>query len=180
MRIIAGRLGGRQFNAPSNGKTHPMSEKICGALFNILGDLNGLYLLDAFAGSGALSFEAISRGAEAATAVEIDRTAQTTIAGNIQQLGISGQVTLVRSSVGAWLRNNPGRRFDVVLCDPPYDDLQETTLRQLTERIDDNGLFVLSWPGKCSPPVFSNMEVVKQRLYGDAQLLFYRRSKSHG
>ena len=72
MRIIAGYLGGRQFNSPRSNRTHPMSDKARGGLFNALGDISGLTVLDAFAGSGALSFEAISRGAESVIAVDID------------------------------------------------------------------------------------------------------------
>jgi 16S rRNA (guanine966-N2)-methyltransferase len=64
MRVVAGSLKGRIFNEPSGHQTHPMSEKVRGALFNALGDIEGLSVLDAFAGSGALSFEAVSRGAK--------------------------------------------------------------------------------------------------------------------
>ena len=60
MRIIAGTLGGRNFDSKSQA-THPMSEKMRGALFNVLGDIDGLKVLDCFAGSGAIGFEAISR-----------------------------------------------------------------------------------------------------------------------
>ena len=67
MRIIAGSLGGRVFKAPSGHRTHPMSEKIRGAIFNALGDISDLTVLDAFTGSGALCFEAVSRGVANAT-----------------------------------------------------------------------------------------------------------------
>ena len=63
MRIIAGTLKGQQFQTPHSHKTHPMGDKIRGALFNVLGDIEGLSFLDAFSGSGALAFEAASRGA---------------------------------------------------------------------------------------------------------------------
>jgi len=71
VRIIAGYLSGRQFNSPRSNRTHPMSDKARGGLFNSLGDISGLSLLDAFAGSGALSFEAISRGTASSVAVDI-------------------------------------------------------------------------------------------------------------
>src|SRR3954464_3149409 len=98
MRIIAGRLGGRQFNSPKGHRTHPMSEKGRGALFNALGDISGLTVLDAFAGSGALSFEAISRRAASVLAIDSDKNAQRAIAENIASLGLSRQVKLIKTS----------------------------------------------------------------------------------
>src|ERR1700756_1715958 len=103
MRIIAGRLGGRRFASPRGHRTHPMSDKMRGALFNSLGELAGLSVLDAFAGSGALAFEAVSRGAKGAVAIDLDRSAQQAIAANITALGLQDQVKLVRASAGAWL-----------------------------------------------------------------------------
>ena len=72
MRVIAGRLGGRNFDSPKTQRTHPMSDKVRGALFNALGDLGGLTVLDAFAGSGACSLEAASRGATEVLAIDIN------------------------------------------------------------------------------------------------------------
>src|SRR5262245_30096392 len=104
MRIIAGRLGGRLFESPHTSRTHPMSDKARGALFNVLGDINDLSVLDPFAGTGALSFEAVSRGAAHATAIESDRLAQKVIQGNISSLGLQNQVKLVRAQANAWLQ----------------------------------------------------------------------------
>src|SRR3954470_23836038 len=100
MRIIAGQLKGQQFQAPHGHKTHPMSDKMRGALFNVLGDIEGLTFLDAFAGSGALAFEAASRGAKAVTAIEIDNSAHKTIGQNIKALHISTQVKAVKANTG--------------------------------------------------------------------------------
>lgn len=102
MRVIAGTLGGRQFESPKGHKTHPMGDKQRGALFNTLGDISGLTVLDLYAGSGALSFEAISRGAARATAVELDKSAQETIAANIYSLALEDKVTLASSRVASW------------------------------------------------------------------------------
>jgi 16S rRNA (guanine966-N2)-methyltransferase len=76
LRVIAGELGGRFFDSPDSDATHPMSERMRGSLFNILGDIKGKTILDAFAGSGALSFEAVSRGAVHALTLEKDKIAQ--------------------------------------------------------------------------------------------------------
>ncbi|HJP96219.1 MAG TPA: 16S rRNA (guanine(966)-N(2))-methyltransferase RsmD [Candidatus Saccharimonadales bacterium] len=175
MRVIAGTLGGRTFNSPHGHRTHPMSDKIRGALFNALGDLSGLTVLDAFAGSGALSFEAVSRGAQSALAIESDRLAQRTIAENIKALGLNRIVKLIQASANAWLQTSQGQQFDVVLLDPPYDDVQDALLQRLTAAVKSDGILVVSWPGDQPAPEFEGFETVKERAYGDAQLIFYHR-----
>ncbi len=177
MRVIAGRLGGRTFDSPGSFKTHPMSDKARGALFNILGDIEGLTVLDAFAGSGALSFEAVSRGAASAVAIEQDRPAQKVIAANIKALGLGGQVRLISASTGAWLQTSPdGEQFDIVLCDPPYSDLQENLVKRLAARVLPDGLMVLSWPDGVDVPGIPGCELLDRRGYGDATLAFYRKN----
>ncbi|HUS26470.1 MAG TPA: 16S rRNA (guanine(966)-N(2))-methyltransferase RsmD [Nevskiaceae bacterium] len=175
MRVIAGTLGGRLFDSPHGHRTHPMSDKVRGALFNILGDLDDLHVLDAFAGSGALSFEAISRGATSAIAIESDRQAQQTIAENIRALQLGNSIKLIKASANAWLQTNPDATFDIVLCDPPYDDLQPTLLAKLAQRIAPTGILALSWPGAIDLPAFDGLTQVEQRSYGDAQLVFFHR-----
>ena len=173
MRIIAGSLGGRLFNSPHGHRTHPMSDKMRGALFNILGDIDGATVLDAFSGSGALSFEAISRGAASAIAIEQDRSAQRTIEENIITLGLQNKVKPIRANASAWLKTTD-TMFDLVLLDPPYDALQEALLASLVERTKPSGTVVLSWPGKQSAPSFSGCELVTSKQYGDSSLHVFR------
>lgn len=174
MRIIAGSLGGRQFASPHGHRTHPMSDKMRGALFNILGDLDGLTVLDAFAGSGALSFEAVSRGAAQALAIDQDKSAQRAIAENIVQLGCQTSVRLVKANVSSWSDHNPDQTFDLVLCDPPYDKVQIILLQKLSRHVAKGGTFVLSWPGGLTPPAFTGLDQIDQKTYGDGQLVFYQ------
>ena len=173
MRVVAGSLGGRRFDSPGTHRTHPMSDKMRGALFNILGELDGLEVLDAFGGSGALAFEATSRGAESALILENDKTAQQTIARNIEALGVQQHARLVRASVTAWMDTNPEAQFDVVLCDPPYDDIQLSILDMLAARVKSDGILVVSFPANQEPPQFISLAQVKRQQYGDAQLIFY-------
>lgn len=173
MRVVAGSLGGRTFDSPGTNRTHPMSDKMRGALFNILGELGGLHVLDAFGGSGALAFEAISRGAEAVLILENDKTAQQTIARNIEALKVATAARLVKTAAGAWMGANPNAQFDVVLCDPPYDDLQLNTLQLLAGRVKPEGVLALSFPANLEPPEFTGLNQVKRQQYGDAQLIFY-------
>lgn len=177
MKIIAGIFGRRNFEAPHGHKTHPMSEKVRGAMFNILGDIGGLSVLDCFAGSGALSFEAISRGALHVTAIDIDKNAYEVIRKSAVDLGVSEKIKTTRANIGGWSDNNPGLKFDLVLVDPPHDDLQPKHLQKLVKHVRSGGLYVLSWPGKLGIPNFPSMVVVESKNYGDAQLVFYRRIK---
>jgi len=174
MRIIAGQLGGRVFEAPRGHRTHPMSDKMRGALFNSLGDIEGLDVLDAFAGSGALAFEALSRGATEALLIEQDKPAQVTIRQNIEQLGLQNNARLVRAGIAAWLSTNTDAKFDIILCDPPYNDLRPELLKKLSKCLNPNGTFVLSWPGKLDVPNFKSLKQITQHNYGDGQLVFYR------
>lgn len=175
MRVIAGRLGGRVFEDPRGNRTHPMSDKVRGALFNALGDINGLSVLDAYAGTGALAIEAISRGAAHAIAVDTDTDAVKTIAANINSLGLEEQITLLHKNISGWSRNNQDKKYDIVLADPPYHDMRPDVLQKLVGNTKPGGLFVLSWPGNEPVRPFVQLEVVSHKTYGDAQLVFYRR-----
>lgn len=172
MRVIAGSLGGRLFNAPHGHRTHPMSDKMRGAMFNMLGDVEGLTVLDAFAGSGALAFEAVSRGASNVVAIEQDRNAQRTIAENIAALKVANRVALVKAGAGSWLRTTD-TLFDLILLDPPYDALQINLLTELVQRARPTGVVVLSWPGKQEPPQFHGWELETSKQYGDGSLHIY-------
>ncbi len=176
MRIVAGNLKGRIFAEPHGHRTHPMSEKVRGALFNALGDIEGLMFLDAFSGSGALSLEAISRGAKNVVAVEKDAAAHKVIQDNIHELKLAKQVHVSRANASGWSIHNMEKKFDIVLLDPPYDDLQGNLLKTLINRhVKKSGLAVLSYPGNRKIPDFENAKIVHSKNYGDAALVFYRK-----
>jgi 16S rRNA (guanine(966)-N(2))-methyltransferase RsmD len=174
MRIISGTLGGRNFNSPGGNRTHPMSDKVRGALFNILGDIGGLSVLDPFAGTGAVSFEAISRGAVSAVMVECDKKAQRTLEENIELLNVSSQVELFKGYAKAWSNRNQSRYFDIIVCDPPYDDLDFLILDKIARHLKTDGIYVLSWPGKYEIPKIHGTTQMSSKSYGDAQLGFFK------
>ncbi|MBC7581457.1 RsmD family RNA methyltransferase [Aeromicrobium sp.] len=175
MRVIAGTLGGRTFDNPTGHRTHPMSEKARGAIFNALGELSGLSVLDAFAGTGALSIEAVSRGADSALAIDTDKDAYLNIQNNIAALKLNDRITAMRKNISGWSRNNRERKFDVVLVDPPYDDIRPDVIERLAVHVKPGGIFVLSWPGKEKTRQFLDLEQISHKGYGDIQLVFYRR-----
>lgn len=153
-----------------------MSEKVRGALFNALGDITGLTVLDAFAGSGALGFEAVSRGAAHATLLDVDKLAITTVVNSARNLGVADQIKAIRTAAGAWLATQPNATFDVILLDPPYDNLQPKLLENLANRATPKGVIVLSLPptATISLPT-SGFQLLDSKSYGDAELAFYRR-----
>lgn len=179
MRIIAGAQKGQHFNSPHGHKTHPMSDKVRGALFNILGDIEGLTFLDAFAGSGALAFEAASRGAKSVIAVDKDSSAHLVIEKNVNELRLQKQVKVVKANAGGWSIHNMEKKFDIVLLDPPYDSLQLQLMTRLAIRhVKNDGLAVVSLPPRTDfvlEPGRFKLEVSKN--YGDAELAFYRKIK---
>lgn len=151
-----------------------MSEKMRGALFGALGDVVGLTILDAFSGSGALAIEAISRGAASALAIEVDPTAHAVIKKNIQKLGLAARIQATKAYAGAWSTRHQNEKFDVILLDPPYDNIPYRDLKRMPRHLAENGILVLSWPAKVDYFHFEGLEVVQSKDYGDGALYFYK------
>jgi len=123
MRIVAGRYGGRRLTAPAGSATRPTSDRVREAVFQRLGPLDDLDVLDLFAGSGALAIEALSRGAARATLVDSAPAAIRAVRANLAALGVPPeQVEVRRQDARAFLRAARAARheYDLVLLDPPY------------------------------------------------------------
>ncbi len=176
VRIIAGEFGGRKIDTPEGRRTHPMAERVRNAMFNSIGgEIKGARVLDAFAGSGAVGIEALSRGAASVTFIEKDRVAQKIIGENIALLGIEGRAKLVKASVAAWISTYEGELFDLIFVDPPYHDPQFSTAMQISGLLKPGALMVLSRPGRSESPTKPGVVVVDNRSYGDAALTYFRR-----
>ena len=178
LHITGGILRSRQFETPGNQTTHPMCERFRLALFNSLGDISGQTVLDPFVGSGALSFEALSRGAQHATLIERDRQAQKIIQANAENLGLLPHATIVNGSAQTWSSQNTDAQFDLILCDPPYDDLQLTTMAQLVQNLKPGGTFALSYSANLPVPEIQGLTLSKQsrKNYGGARLAYYKKA----
>lgn len=178
VRIIAGSLGGRTIAAPDGNKTHPMGERVRNALFNSLHDkVRGATVLDAFAGTGALGIEAISRGAKSALFIERDRVAQKVLAENISLLELENHTKLIKAPVASWIDTYNGDFFDLIFADPPYHDTQFSTATKLMGLLKPGALMVLSHPGRDECPTRPGVVVVDNRSYGDATLTLFRREE---
>lgn len=121
MRIIAGQFRGRPLQSPPGSATRPTADRVRESLFSMLasrlGSFEDLRVADLYAGSGALGFEALSRGAAEAVFVETDPKAQAAIKANAAKLGVAEKVRVLGGSALALPRSEP---FDLIFADPPY------------------------------------------------------------
>lgn len=177
IRLISGEFGGRILEGSGTDRTHPMGERIRNAVFNKLSseiDFAGIRVLDAFAGSGALGLEALSRGADEVVFVERDRVAQKVITNNVATLGVAKKTKLVKAPVNSWITTVTDE-FDLIFVDPPYHDTQLSTVTKIIGLLKPNGLMVLSLPSRSETPTGLGVVVVDNRRYGNAAIIYYRR-----
>ena len=171
VRIVAGEFKGRVISAPKGASTRPTADRVREGLFSALVsrlgvDLGGGSALDAFAGSGALGLEALSRGASTVTFVEQDRRAFAVLRENVAELGVEKRSTVLQANVSTVAERGPlpGAPFSLLFLDPPYR-IEQSEVRTLIECLVDNhgltdGAVVLwehdatsavSWPSTIGP-----------------------------
>jgi 16S rRNA (guanine966-N2)-methyltransferase len=123
LRVVAGTFKGHPLRAPRRAGTRPTQDRVREALFSMLGSLEGLDVLDLYAGSGALGIEALSRGAREATFVERDRAAVAAIEANVRATGFADRATIARDEALRFVMKDDNRAagWDLVLADPPYE-----------------------------------------------------------
>lgn len=187
MRIVAGELGSREIVAPPGEKTRPTSDRVREAIFSYLyskrGDWEGSAVIDMYAGSGALAFEALSRGAARATLVETDRRAQRAIEDNILSFKLGGRARLLRASVESAPQMLTGQTFDVMFADPPYAALTiaSRALANALHLLKHQGILVFEFSSKDEPPMFEpssggSCTLEETRVYGDTSVAYYVRT----
>ncbi|HEY2537449.1 MAG TPA: 16S rRNA (guanine(966)-N(2))-methyltransferase RsmD [Solirubrobacteraceae bacterium] len=180
MRVIAGRYGGRRLSAPKGRGTRPTSERVREALFAMLGDIEGVRVLDLFAGTGALGIEALSRGAERAVFVECERAAIEVLRGNLAALGLGGEeAQLRRDDAEQALRGARKRKetYDLVLIDPPYGQALQWEPRlsaALAGVLAPRARVVLEHDRRSTLDLGLTLE--KERRYGDTIIAIHRHS----
>ena len=125
--MIGGELRGRRLSAPVGDAVRPTSDRVREAVFDILfslGGVEGLQVVDLFAGTGAMGIEALSRGAASVTFVDASPVALTALRANLTSVGLAedglnGDATVIRADAMSWVATTVSR-YDLVLCDPPY------------------------------------------------------------
>jgi 16S rRNA (guanine(966)-N(2))-methyltransferase RsmD len=176
VRVVAGSARGRRLAAPPGAGTRPTSDKVRGAIFNLLGQFfQGGRVLDLYAGSGALALEALSRGCEAATCVESDGAAAEVIRRNARLCGLSGRLEVRCEPVEAALARLPAGGFDLAFLDPPYARGPEEALASL-DRLLRPGALAVAEHERRRPPGdrYGRLALVDRRRYGETGVSIYR------
>ena len=174
MRIIAGTHRGRKIVAPKGLDTRPTGDRVREAAFNLIGPVDGATVLDLFAGSGAMGLEALSRGAGRAVFVESDRAAARAIEQNLDTLLLKGTVLQQDALRALQTEAHAGRRYDLVLVDPPYEmypDLQPALARSLPRVLADGGLLVVETDARVEPEL--PLPQRTSRKYGAARITVF-------
>ena len=177
MRINSGKYKGRVIHMPK--AIRPTQDKVRKALFDILGDIEGLSFLELFAGSGAVGFEALSRGVSDLVLVEYNRDCLLAIRKNIESLKARSCVLYEGEAVKAidTLQKN-NKRFDIIFLDPPYyKDMSKKILQMLgaCDILARNGFVVAQHFKKEELPRESGkLVLVKESKYGDTLLSFFQ------
>jgi 16S rRNA (guanine966-N2)-methyltransferase len=174
VRIIAGTHKGRRISAPRGRTTRPTSDRVRENVFNLVAPwVEDADVLDLYAGSGAMGMEALSRGAARATLVESEVEACRTINDNLDKLGLDA--TVLCQDVARSLATET-RTYDLIFCDPPYDDERLVTqlARHLPRLLAEDGVLVLETSSRAPAPELPLAQRTSRR-YGAARITLFQR-----
>lgn len=171
LRVVAGSAGGLRLDTPGGPATRPTSERVREAVFNALasmGAIDGARVLDAFAGSGALGIEALSRGAAHAVFADVDPVARSVVEANLRSTGLHDRATsgpadaVAAASAGPW---------DLVLLDPPYAyDGWDRLLERVVDNLAPDAVVVIE--SDREPALPEGLHAVRSKGYGSTVVVF--------
>jgi 16S rRNA (guanine(966)-N(2))-methyltransferase RsmD len=181
MRVIAGSLKGRRLRTPSWEGLRPTSDQLRETLFNVLAPRTaGARVLDAYAGTGALGIEALSRGARSVTFIEHDRRAQALIAENLAICRVENVCAIIRAKVAPALdalrAASSSDPFDIVLLDPPYAPAErlDAVVAAAGGVLASSGVVVLEHARRRAVPDAAGLLVRSRNIVaGDSALTLY-------
>jgi 16S rRNA (guanine966-N2)-methyltransferase len=168
VRVVAGTLGGRTLRAPKGSATRPTSDRVREALFSILASVDGIRVLDLFAGSGALGIEALSRGAAEATFVDSAAAAVAAVRHNLVELGLQAEVLRMPALRALACTPVADRQYDLVFLDPPYrmaSSLGPQLSTALPPILAQGARVVVESDRRA--PLALDMTLLRERQYGD-------------
>jgi 16S rRNA (guanine966-N2)-methyltransferase len=176
VRIIAGKLKGRKLKVPKGFASSPMGNRQRQAIFNsLVHKLPAARVIDAFAGSGSLGLEALSRGASFAQFVEKDGFTFAELKKNILSLELDASTyALRRSSSYNFMKNNQHLKFDIIFVDPPYNNFKLKYIEELAQLLGKGGIMVVSSPVEEElPENIGNLSLSSERVMARARISFY-------
>jgi 16S rRNA (guanine(966)-N(2))-methyltransferase RsmD len=178
MRVISGVLKGRRLASPDWPGLRPTSDKLRETLFNVLGpSIAGARVLDAFAGTGAVGIEALSRGAAHVTFVERDRRAASLIERNLEHCGLKEGYAIIRVDFAAAAARLRGQPFDIIFLDPPYGPEELSRALTTAAGLATGGTpVIIEHATRDTPPRQAGaLELTRELTSGDSALAFYQR-----
>jgi 16S rRNA (guanine966-N2)-methyltransferase len=174
MRVIAGEMRGRKLISPPGEGVRPTPDRAREALFSMLGEVEGLGVLDLFCGTGALAIEALSRGAAEATLVDTDTAPARA---NVEALHLHDRVSVIEQEATGFLRLGDSR-YGLIVCDPPYTIAArvEPDLQELAPlRLAPGGRLVIESDARDARPLQPpGLELERERVYGSTLLKIWR------
>ncbi len=183
LRVIAGKARGRKLRSVPGETTRPITDRSKESLFNIIGgDIQGASFLDLFAGTGSVGIEALSRGADSACFLDLERSAIQTIHSNLESTGLARGAEVLRVDAFQYLARPASRSFDYIYIAPPqYKRLWERAVVDLDAYpgwlSEDAWVIVQIHPKEYQALVLQNLVEFDQRRYGSTLLVFYTRKE---
>ena len=177
VRVVSGEVGGRRIATPPGDATRPTADRVREAVFNALdsmGVVDDARALDAYAGSGALGIEALSRGAAHVTFADADATARAVVTDNLEALGLSARAAVMSGDGANTIGRPPAGGWDLIFLDPPYafDDWSDL-LASARDNLADRGVAVVESIHDVSLP--EGMHAIRAKQYGGTVVLFATR-----
>jgi 16S rRNA (guanine966-N2)-methyltransferase len=175
LRVTGGEARGRRLKTPKG--IRPTQGVVKQAIFNLVGPgIEDAYVIDLFAGSGALGIEALSRGASAVTFVDREPRGLAILRQNLEALDLKDRAHVVRGDVVRWLESSPDdlARAGFVFLDPPYDDVVLDAALRVLDRTVSGATVVAEHSRRHELPTQIRLRVDRQRRYGDTMVTVFR------
>lgn len=186
MRVIAGSARGRTLSVPAGDRVRPTADRVKEALFSSLtsrfGIIEGLAVLDLFAGSGNLGIEALSRGADSAVFVDNNHESLQFIKKNLQQTGFADRAEVIRADAVTAVKQLAAkhRQFDIIFADPPYGAIavfaELAAAAVSCNMLHEGGIMVIESARKANLTPPAGLVLSARKVYGDSALHFLERS----
>jgi len=177
MRIIAGRAGGLKLKSLKGRDVRPTLDRVKESMFNIIAfDLPGADVLDLFSGFGSLGIEALSRGAEKADFVEINKSHLKVVEQNLKKAKLFDLAELYNQDVYLYLKNC-SQKYDIIFMDPPYQkDMSAEAIELIIENdlLKTKGLIISERSESEKVEEYEELNIIKNKKYGNSLIIIYQ------